>query len=201
MICGVSDKITCDSGGGVIARISTAYVNGPDIKTDGLDFNANYGFAGMGGFWTLNLDATYILNYDVDPFQGNGKFDAVGRLNAATFVRPMQELKANASINYNLDHHNARLSAAYIDDYVDNATDVLKGTAFEDTAFDRKVDSNTVYNFNYTYTMREGDATLSASVLNLTDEKAPYVRADLRYDAQTHNAFGRMLKVGFTYKF
>lgn len=200
VICGVSDNIVCDSAG-TIARINTAYVNGPDINTDGLDFNLNYGFEGLGGFWNLNMDASYVFNYDVDPFQGNDKFDAIGRQNAATFVRPMQELKGNVSINYNLENHNVRLGAAYIDDYVDNQTDVLKGTAFADTAYERKVDSNTVFNLYYTYSFRDGGTSISASVVNLTDEDAPYMRSDLRYDAQTHNAFGRIMKVGVTHKF
>ena len=116
-------------------------------------------------------------------------------------MRPIQELKANVSINYNLENHNVRLTSAYIDDYVDNHTDILNGTAFEDTAYDRTVESNTVYNLYYTFTMNEGDSTLSASVVNLSDEDAPYVRSDLRYDAQTHNAFGRIFKLGFTHKF
>jgi len=200
VVCGVSDDITCDSDG-TIARISTDYVNGPDIETDGLDFHATYAFEGLGGFWDLNLDASYVLNYDVDEFQGNEAFDAVGRLNSATFVRPMQEVKGNISINYNLENHNVRLVAAYIDDYVDNATDVLNGTVFEDTTYERTVDSNTLYNLYYTYSFRDGGSTISASVINLSDEDAPYVRTDLRYDAQTHNAFGRILKVGFTHRF
>ena len=200
VVCGVSADIVCDSAG-TIARISTDYVNGPDIETDGLDFNANYAFEGLGGYWDLNMDVSYVLNYDVDEFQGNEKFDAVGRLNDATFVRPMQEVKGNISINYNLDNHNVRLGASYIDDYVDNATDVLKGTSFEPDAYDRIVDSNTVYNLYYTYSFRDGGSTVSASVLNLSDEDAPYVRSDLRYDSQTHNAFGRMFKVGFTHRF
>lgn len=200
-VCGVTDTIICDSDGGTIARISTNYVNGPDIETDGLDFNLNYAFEGLGGFWDLNLDASYVLNYDVDAFQGNEEFDAVGRLNSATFVRPIQELKGNVSINYNLEKHNVRLGASYIDDYIDNATDVLKGTVFADTAYERKVDSNTIFNLYYTYMLNEGNSTISASMVNLTDEDAPYVRSDLRYDAQTHNAFGRIFKVGFTHTF
>ena len=200
-ICGVDDAITCDAGGGVIARIATEYVNGPDIETDGLDFSANYAFEGLGGYWDLNMDVSYVLNYDVDAFQGNDPFDAVGSLNAATFVRPIQEVKGNISVNYNLEHHNLRLGATYIDEYTDNHSDVLKGTSFADTAFDRTVESNTVYNLYYTYSFREGDSSISASVVNLTDEDAPYVRQDLRYDARTHNAFGRIFKVGFTHKF
>lgn len=201
VVCGVSDDISCDSDGGTIARISTDYVNGPDIETDGLDFNLNYAFEGLGGFWDLNMDASYVLNYDVGAFQGNEAFDAVGRQNAATFVRPIQQVKGNVSINYNVENHNLRLGAAYIDDYIDNATDVLKGTPFADTAYERTVESNTVYNLYYTYSLRNGGSSISASVVNLTDEDAPYMRADLRYDAQTHNAFGRIFKVGFTHKF
>lgn len=200
-ICGVDDRITCDAGGVTIARITTEYVNGPDITTNGLDLNAMYGFEGLGGYFDLNLQATYVFEYDVDEFQGQDSFDAVGSLNAATFVRPMQELKANFSVNYNRDMHNLRFVTSYIDDYTDNATDVLNGTSFEDTIYDRNIASHTTYDLFYTLSLNEGNTTLSASAINLTDNEAPYVRADLRYDARTHNAFGRMFKVGFTHKF
>ncbi|NIB38647.1 TonB-dependent receptor [Pseudomaricurvus alkylphenolicus] len=200
-ICGVSDKITCDAGGVTIARIVTEYVNGPDITTNGIDLSAQYGFDALGGQWDLGLDATYVREYQVGEFQGKDEFDAVGSLNAATFVRPMQEWKANFSVNYRRDQHNVRLVAAYIDDYIDNATDVLNGTSFADTIYDRKVDSHVTYDLYYTLSLNEGGSSLSASVINIADEDAPYVRADLRYDAQTHNAFGRMIKLGFTHKF
>lgn len=200
-VCGVSDKITCDGGGQTIARISTEYVNGPDITTNGLDLNAQYDFEGLGGWWSLNLDATYVLEYEVDAFQAKDSFDAAGSLNAGTFVRPIQDLKANFSINYNRDIHNLRLVTSYVDDYVDNATDVLVGTSFEDTIYDRTIESHTTYDLFYTLSLNNGDSSLSASVVNLTDEEAPYVRTDLRYDARTHNAFGRIYKVGFTHKF
>ncbi|MEH6516399.1 MAG: TonB-dependent receptor [Halioglobus sp.] len=201
VVCGVTDAIVCDVSGTTIARINTGYVNGPDIETDGLDFNANYAFEGLGGYWDLNMDVSYVLNYDVDEFQGKEAFDAVGSQNAATFVRPIQEVKGNVSVNYSLENHNVRLGASYIDDYTDNFTDSLIGTSFADTAYDRTVESNTVYNLYYTFRFREGDSSISASVVNLTDEDAPYMRESLRYDAQTHNAFGRIFKVGFTHKF
>ncbi len=200
-ICGVDNRVTCDAGGVSIARITTQYVNGPDVTTNGLDLNAKYGFEGLGGYWDLNLEATYILEYDVDEFQGKDSFDAVGSLNAATFVRPIQELKANFSINYNRDMHNVRLVTSYIDSYTDNATDVLFGTSFEDTIYDRTIESQTTYDLFYTLSVNEGNSTIALSAINLTDEDAPYVRSDLRYDARTHNAFGRMFKLGFNHKF
>ena len=200
-ICGVDPRITCDAGGVTIARITTQYVNGPDITTNGLDLNASYGFEAFGGMMDLNLQATYVLEYDVGEFQGQDSFDAAGSLNAGTFVRPIQDLKANFSINYNRDIHNVRLVTSYIDSYVDNATDILNGTSFADTIYDREVDSHTTFDLYYNLSLNESKSSITASVINLTDEDAPYVRADLRYDARTHNAFGRMVKVGFTHKF
>ncbi len=201
VICGVSAKITCDAGGQVIARLATEYVNGPDITTNGIDLNANYQFSGLGGNWDLNLDASYVNEYEVGAFQGKEAFDAVGSMNAATFVRPMQDLKTNLSLNYQRDNHNLRLVSSYVADYIDNKTDVLIGTSFADTAYDTTVDSHTTYDLYYTLALNDGDSTLSASIINLSDEDAPYARTDLRYDAYTHNAFGRILKVGFTHSF
>jgi outer membrane receptor protein involved in Fe transport len=43
------------------------------------------------------------------------------------------------------------------------------------------------------------DLVLSASVVNVTDEDPPAARGDLNYDPFTHNAFGRMIKLSFTY--
>lgn len=201
VICGVSNLITCDAGGQTIARITTQYVNGPDISTNGLDLSAKYDFEGLGGLWSLNLDASYALEYEVAAFQGKDSFDAVGSLNAATFVRPIQELKGNLSINYSIDNHNVRLVTAYIDSYTDNATDVLFGTSFADTVYDREISSHTTYDLHYSLALNDGASNVSATIVNLTDKDAPYVRADLRYDARTHNAFGRMVKVGFTHSF
>ncbi|TQV80198.1 TonB-dependent receptor [Exilibacterium tricleocarpae] len=195
-ICGFSDQIECD-GLGRIARITTNFVNGPDIETNGIDLSAVYNLA---EYWTFGLDLTYVNEYEVDPFQGRGSFDAAGSLNAATFVRPIPELKGAFNVNFNMENHNVRFITSYIDSYTDNASDVLLGTVFEDAIFNREIDSHVTYDLFYTFTFNEDDTVLSASVINLSDEDPPEVRADLRYDAQTHNAFGRMIKVGFKHR-
>ena len=42
-------------------------------------------------------------------------------------------------------------------------------------------------------------ACVTVSAINFTDEEPPLARLDLNYDAYTHNAFGRMIKVGLEY--
>jgi outer membrane receptor protein involved in Fe transport len=44
-------------------------------------------------------------------------------------------------------------------------------------------------------------ARVTVSAINVTDEEPPLARVDLNYDGYTHNAFGRMIKVGIEYTF
>ena len=44
-------------------------------------------------------------------------------------------------------------------------------------------------------------ARVTLSAINVTDEEPPLARVDLNYDGYTHNAFGRMIKVGIEYTF
>ena len=41
---------------------------------------------------------------------------------------------------------------------------------------------------------------LSASVINVNDQRPPEVRSDLNYDPFTHDPVGRSIKLGFSYK-
>jgi hypothetical protein len=40
---------------------------------------------------------------------------------------------------------------------------------------------------------------MSLSIVNIADEDPPEARGDLAYDPFTHNAFGRLIKLGVTY--
>ena len=43
-------------------------------------------------------------------------------------------------------------------------------------------------------------STFGLRVVNLTDEDPPFVPREMNYDPFTHNPFGRILKVGVTYR-
>ncbi|MEL0072113.1 MAG: hypothetical protein VW981_04495, partial [Rhodobiaceae bacterium] len=75
---------------------------------------------------------------------------------------------------------------------------------YDDNPATRTVESHTTYNVNYNVDLSEmtaSDTALFVQVYNLTDEDPPYARLDLNYDPYTHNAFGRMIKVGARHKF
>ena len=76
-------------------------VNGPDIKTSGIDFRVeNIWDLGNNGEFAVGGDATYVLEYDVDAYQVEGVSlsvgDVVGQFNRSNFVRSLPELKLNA---------------------------------------------------------------------------------------------------------
>ena len=53
----------------------------------------------------------------------------------------------------------------------------------------------------YNLSLMEDQLNIDLSVFNLFDEDPPYAQTDLNYDPYTHNPFGRMIKLGFTYTF
>lgn len=186
---------------GTIARIITNYQNGPDIKTDGIDFAARYDIDSAMGEWRFALEGANVFSYDVDTFQGVPAFDAAGRLNAGSFLRPIPELKATFSIGWTNGNHDARLSAHYVDSYIDDGLGVLRGSVIEAFITELQIDSHTTADFHYSYTFNNGKSVLSFAAINLADEDPPAVRQDLRYDARTVSPLGIILQVGLQYGF
>ncbi len=182
-------------------RIVVNWINGTEIQTSGIDFKAEYTFNEiLNGSLKLGFDGTYALEYERDAqldFSGNIQLAPGGDLNG--FLNYNQgpsftskpELKASASVSYENDMHFAGLVARYVGDYDDQA-------APADLPALATIDAQTTFDFNYVYRGVD-NLTLSASIVNIADEDPPAARGDLAYDPFTHNAFGRLIKVGFTY--
>jgi hypothetical protein len=60
------------------------------------------------------------------------------------------------------------------------------------------IESHTTFDGHYVFAGLE-DWTMSLSIVNIADEDPPEARGDLAYDPFTHNAFGRLIKLGVTY--
>ena len=142
-----------------------------------------------------------VISYDVDPFQGVSAFDAAGRLNAGTFLRPIPELKATFAVGWTNGNHDARLSTHYVDSYIDDGLGILRGSVLDSFITELEIESHTTIDFHYSYTFNDGNSTLSFAAINLTDEDPPAVRQDLRYDARTVSPLGAIYQVGIRYKF
>jgi outer membrane receptor protein involved in Fe transport len=200
-LCSQISFQTSATGTTTISRIVTNYQNGPDIKTDGIDFAARIDIDSGMGEWRFELEGANVISYDVDPFQGVSAFDAAGRLNAGTFLRPIPELKATFAVGWTNGNHDARLSTHYVDSYIDDGLGILRGSVLDSFITELEIESHTTIDFHYSFAFNDGNSTLSFAAINLTDEDPPAVRQDLRYDARTVSPLGAIYQLGIRYKF
>ncbi len=200
----VQSQITCQGGirdgsctSAGIERIQANIINGPETETDGIDFYVDYAMDVGGSQVNIGLEGTYTLSYDVDAYYKGGvliadAYEAAGYYNFVNGQRPIQDLKSRAHINVGIGASmNALLYINYISDYDDQRTDLPNG--------DTGIDSQTTMDFHFTASLMDDALSLTASVINLSDEEPPIAYGDLMYDGYTHNALGRMYKVGFKY--
>jgi len=189
--------------GGNISRIGTNVANGPDIETSGIDLRLqNIWDLANGSEFTLGLDATYVINYDVGAFAVEDAvtpgFDAAGQFNRSNTFRSLPQLKTNITGNYAMGDHNFRAVARYIDSYEDergtpNPTGQFSGSPTE-------IDSQTTLDLFYNW-QSPWELDLGLSMVNAFDEDPPFAFFDLNYDPYTHNPFGRTFKVSVTKRF
>ena len=171
--------------------ININIVNGPDIQTDGVDFTFRYSLEAGPGILSLGLTGTRIMSYDISAWEFGGDYDALGRLNYRTpLARTLAEWKGRTTVNYEMGQLNARWVVNAIDEY----DYLMQGFGTEGV-----VASHVTHDIHVGYTFMEGQLRAIASFINLEDEAPPFMSREMNYDAFTHNAFGRMIKLGVTY--
>jgi iron complex outermembrane recepter protein len=175
-----------------VQRVNVQYENGPDVETDGIDYKLEYVIPSDAGEFMIGVQGTYVLSYDVDSWIWADSFEAEGKLNRFTYVRPLPEWKNNFYVNWSMGGHNLRLEHWFTDEYED--ADAPAGADWD-------IDSHNTFDLHYNYVFNAEQTRIFASVVNLTDEDPPFARLDLNYDPYTHNPFGRTFKVGFQHRF
>ncbi|HIG23737.1 TonB-dependent receptor [Henriciella sp.] len=185
-----------------VSRVRTNVVNGPDIKTSGVDFRAEQVWDLGPNEFSLGLEATYIIEYDVDDFAVEDVIipggDRVGQFNRSNFSRSLPQWKANITANYAFGNHNLRGVIRHVDSYDDE-----RGTPNLQGAFvggPSEIDSMTTLDAFYTW-RSDYDLDLGLSVVNVFDEDPPLAYFDVSYDPYTHNPFGRTFKISLTKRF
>ncbi|MFN3857477.1 MAG: TonB-dependent receptor plug domain-containing protein [Caulobacter sp.] len=186
-----------------ISRVATFSVNGPALKTSGIDFMGEYQFDTNFGTLTFGVGGTYTLEFAQDAFIVEGievspAFDAVGFLNYQTSATPLPQLKMQGFVEWNNGPHNVRLTARYWDEYEDQRAAIFPPATVYPQG--QTIDSWTVLDLSYRVFL-PWDVTAVATVTNLTDEDPPFARLDLNYDPFTHNGLGRTIKFSLTKKF
>ena len=90
-------------------------VNGPDIKTDGVDFTVRYSVPLAGGELSAGVTGTNVLSFDIAAWELGSARDALGRLNYNTsLARTTTEWKGRGHLNYRFGLVNVRYVANYI---------------------------------------------------------------------------------------
>jgi outer membrane receptor protein involved in Fe transport len=181
----------------LLERIETNVINGSDIKTSGVDAYVQYTFEDVfDGELTFGAQGTYTLEYDSKDFKEiNGLVmaqggDFAGLINDGTSpFTSLPEFKGDAFVKFEYDRHRFTYVARYVSEYHDD----------DRTAVIRDIDDHLTHDVHYILGLMDDALTLSASVVNIADEDPPRTATDLNYDPVTHNAFGRMVKVGFKY--
>lgn len=199
---------------GNVSRLSTSYINGPNIKTSGIDVQADYTFEDVlrdGMDLELGFSGSHVLEYEVGQVSVEGltvgqPFSAVGFLNFQTVATPLPELKFEAYANASTENMNARVTARYIGEYEDqrtalftapNANWPVPGVILPQG---QTIKSFVSYDATLVWQL-PAETTLSFSVDNILDTKPPFARLELNYDPFTGDAIGRTFKVGITKRF
>lgn len=200
-------------GIGNVSRLNTSYINGPNIKTSGIDVLADYTFedVAFGADLEIGGSGSYVLEYDVGAVEVAGltvgqPFSAVGFLNFQTIATPLPELKFEAYANASTDNINARLTARYIGEYEDQRTTLFTAPNPNFTTpgiilpQGQTVKSFVSYDSTIVWSL-PAETTVSFSVENILDTKPPFARLELNYDPFTGDAIGRTFKIGITKRF
>lgn len=199
---------------GNVSRLSTSYINGPNIKTSGIDVQADYTFEDVlrdGMDLELGFSGSHVLEYEVGSVTVEGitvgqPFSAVGLLNFQTIATPLPELKFEAYANASTENMNARLTARYIGEYEDQRTSLftapnpnwpVPGVILPQG---QTIKSFVSYDATLVWSL-PAQTTVSFSVDNILDTKPPFARLELNYDPFTGDAIGRTFKIGITKRF
>ena len=171
--------------------INIDIVNGPDIKTTGIDYSLRVDLPINSAIASVGASATNIRSYDISEWELGEAIDALGRLNYTTsLARTLAEWKGNVYFNWAVNDLNFRLSGNYIDSYL-----------YSTGGPDRTVDSHLTWNLSANWQTPQEGLSIWGAIINLEDTDPPFMGREMNYDAFSHNPFGRMLKFGATVSF
>lgn len=201
-------------GVGNVSRLSTQYINGPNIKTSGIDLSTDYTFEDVlqpGLDLEIGFAGSRVLKYDVGEVVVEGitvgqSFSAVGFLNFQTVATPLPKLKFETYANASTDNINARLTARYIGEYEDQRTGLFTApnpnwpTPGIVLPQGQTVKSFVSYDATLVWSL-PWETTVSFSVDNILDTDPPFARLELNYDPFTGDPIGRTFKIGITKRF
>ena len=197
--------VTCPDGAGTgtcdiqsVERIEVRYVNWPGIHMSGLDLHASTRIPRGEAMVSLEMDGTYgreftVRALDVDGVEVLGAYDAAGKLNVNNPIAPpLPKWKSSFSAGYHLGDYSLVNYLNTISGYTHDAERFV-GTQYE------HIDRFVTWDLSLLRRTSE-QLDMGLSVLNVLDAAPPLVRWEQSYDAFTHSAKGRRIKLSLTYR-
>ena len=181
-----------------IETIRTRMINGPTLRTSGVDFNLGGRHDAEQGVFSWGLGGTYLLEYDVDAMHFRGiqlrdKVKAAGFYNDPTDfdIPPLPRLKGHGFASYASGDWTTSVYMNYISAYDDRRS----GSLYPD------IDSFVTLDIGLRWEPPAGNTILTLTVHNIADEDPPAADWEAAHDNLTHDSKGRRFKLGFKYSF
>ena len=189
-----------------ISRVRTDWVNGPGIRTSGIDLSFDCKTDLGSGQLNVGAQGSIVLDYTFDDFIFRGVlvqrgYQAKGFTNYFRDPQTVSPLRATGWINYAIDALNVRYQARYVAGVNDDRCVGLANctaTNFGPTNFGAVVKSFTQHDINVQYDIQMGSVTtqLQFGVDNFTNNDPPASRLELSYDPFIGNPLGRVFRFG-----
>jgi iron complex outermembrane receptor protein len=194
-------------GPGVVA-VNLQAINGPDVKTDGFDFDLSYLWHDVwGGDLTATALYTYVNKYAVGALQIGTvtipAFEASGRFNSGQIAYPIPQWKGTFALNYAHGPFNVRYQLRYIDHYIDqrsalftfNPIYVTPTNSTGIVSAGQKIKAQVLQDITLLWDAPY-KTQFTLGITNIFDKDPPFARTDLNYDALTADPLGRTVKLG-----
>ena len=199
----VKEFVSCPDGPGTgtcastdIERIRVGLVNWPGARTSGIDWHLSTRLPAGQGVVSLGTDGTYTRRYRVKPLLVNGAElfaaqSAEGRLNWFNPVAPpLPQWKMRFSAGV---HRGDYSFVNWINTVSSYANEEFIGTQWETIP--------RVITWDASLLRRAGRGfDIALTAVNVLDTPAPFVAWEHAFDAFTHSARGRRIKLSATWK-
>jgi len=199
------------TNGNAIARVRTDFVNGPKVKTQGVDAAIDYRMPlGANVEASVGAQGSFVTKYDVDDFIFRGvtlqpAYSALGFTNFFRDPGTVSRLRANAYAGLEVGPANVRAVYRYIRGVTDDRCPALPApctTTSEGfaTNFGREVRDYHQLDLlaNIKLELAGSSAMLRAGVENVFDRDPSAARLEFSYDPFIGNPLGRLYTLGIT---
>ena len=195
------------SSTGSLAAIRSQYENAAFVKTDGIDFSANYVWDADFGLFNVGASGTYVNSYEY-PGLGGAVIDGAGSRNRETFADPVPEFRAAANFGWMHEGHSMQMFVRHVSSFLDDQNSEF-GTLstgvpdFSNVIDEIRVGNHTTVDMSYSYNLGEvlglSSATVTVGATNLFNARPPAVLGDGGYETRTHDPRGRLVYAGLRF--